>query len=442
MSEERNEDEKKRAAGGSFEQGVKSAMEKAPGMVVPSWATMQTAMAGGAAGGAAAASWRWIIGPTAAAALLGGAFLFVDPDEPEVLPEPEEGVSVEVGSPEVMDAVNAVDFETESAASDAASSTLADLDSGVATDATSSENAAPASNAGQGASASNAASTDAVSSNEPSAPAKPVEVPEDWAELPAEKAAAFGVDIHKACVGTEIGFRMARPLKDVRVLWNFGDGQFSSESEPHHTFNAPGTYDITLSVTRISDGLIRTRTIENLVTIHPNPEADFTWDVPNTASLEPAVALRDRSRDAASVLWVMDGEQTLEGGSVDFNFPRVGEHRVQLVASSPNGCQSVADHVLEVGGRFGLGGSARFSPDGDGQYDTFLPRKLLTEERPFVFRIEDGEGHIVFETTVPKAWDGSLPGDERARPGQTFAWTAVIQGEVGPSYFSDEVVVE
>ena len=197
-----------------------------------------------------------------------------------------------------------------------------------------------------------------------------------------------------------------------------------------------------MSVTRISDGLIRTRTIENLVTIHPNPEADFTWDVPNTASLEPAVALRDRSRDAASVLWVMDGEQMLEGGSVDFNFPRVGEHRVQLVASSPNGCQSVADHVLEVGGRFGLGGSARFSPDGDGHYDTFLPRKLLTEERPFVFRIEDGEGHIVFETTVPKAWDGSLPGDDRARLGQTFAWTAVIQGEVGPSYFSDEVVVE
>ena len=67
VSEEHNEDDKKRAAGGGFEQGLKSALEKAPGMVVPSWATMQTAMAGGAAGGAAAASWRWIIGPAATA---------------------------------------------------------------------------------------------------------------------------------------------------------------------------------------------------------------------------------------------------------------------------------------------------------------------------------------------------------------------------------------
>ena len=422
MSEEQNENEEKRTAGGSFERGVKSAIEKAPGMVVPSWATMQTAMAGGAAGGAAAASWRWVIGPAATAAFLGGAFLFVEPEEPDVHPQTEE-----IESFEDLDAGDAAGFEEDSA---------------VAMEVASDENGVPPSDGGQVTLPSNPALTVPISSSKPSSPVRAVEVPKDWAELPAEKVAAFGVQVDKACVGTEIGFRMDRPMKEVRVLWNFGDGQFSSESEPHHTFNAPGTYDITLSVTRISDGLIRTRTIENLVTIHPNPEADFTWDVPNTASMNPVVALRDRSRDAASVLWVMDGEQTLEGGSVDFNFPRVGEHRVQLVASSPNGCQSVADHVLEVGGRFGLGGSARFSPDGDGRYDTFLPRKLLTEERPFVFRIEDGTGHIVFETTVPKAWDGTLPGDDRARPGQTFSWTAVIQGEVGPSYFSDEVVVE
>ena len=441
MSEERNEDEKKRAAGGSFEQGVKSAIEKAPGMVVPSWATMQTAMAGGAAGGAAAASWRWIIGPAATAALLGGAFLFVDQDEPETVPEDGVGMAVESDVQNAPDMADAADFQGEFATLSAEEFPPLGQEADASPAGSSNETSAMSTTESQPGPSS--LMPPAISaSDEGGEPVGAVAVPAGWAELPAEKAAAFGVDIDKACVGTEIGFRMARPLKDVRVLWNFGDGQFSSESEPHHTFNAPGTYDITLSVTRISDGLIRTRTIENLVTIHPNPEADFTWDVPNTASLEPVVALRDRSRDAASVLWVLDGEQTLEGGSVNFNFPRVGEHRVQLVASSPNGCQSVADQTLEVGGRFGLGGSARFSPDGDGRYDTFLPRKLLLEERPFVFRVEDGEGHIVFETTVPKAWDGLLPGGELAKPGDRFGWTAVLQGEVGPSYFSDEVVIE
>lgn len=436
MSEEKNKQSKKRAAGGGFEQGLKSVLEKAPGMVVPSWATMQTAMAGGAAGGAAAASWRWIIGPAASAALIGGVFWFVDRDGEEKQPEeviemveksvPSEEVElaevdrwtddtpageIDVVSGEGVDGVSVLDMSGVAAPSEMVEVAL-EMEGNVEVEM------------------------------DPSTTEEPAEVPSDWAELPTEKVAAFGVDIQKACVGTQIGFRMARPMKDVRVLWNFGDGQFSSKSSPQHTFNAPGTYDITLSVTRISDGLIRTRTIENLVTIHPKPEADFTWDVPNTANMEPLVELRDRSRDAASVMWVLDGAETEEGESVSFVFPRVGEHRVQLVASSPNGCQSVADHLLVVGGRFGLGGSARFSPDGDGRYDTFLPRKLLSEERPFVFRIEDQTGHIVFETTVPKAWDGSLPSGGPAKPGDRFAWTAVVQGDVGPSYFSDEVVVE
>jgi len=269
-----------------------------------------------------------------------------------------------------------------------------------------------------------------------------VPVPENWESLPAERAAAFGVDVSAACVGTEIGFRMARPMKEVRVLWNFGDGQFSSDAAPHHTFKAPGTYDITLSVTRISDGLIRTRTIENLVTIHPRPEADFTWEVPATAASLPTISLRDRSRDAASATWVVDGESTLAGDAVSFDLPRVGHHTIQLVASSPEGCQSVASHDVEVGSRFGLGASARFSPDGDGRYDTFFPRKLMNDDLSFVFRVEDKTGHIVHETTEVQPWDGHLPEGGRAKAGERFQWTAIVQGEVGPSYFSDELIVE
>ena len=77
MSTDREDEKKRGAAGGSFEQGMRSALEKAPGLVAPSWLTMQSAMAGGAAGGAAAAaSWRWIIGPAAGAALVGSALWF------------------------------------------------------------------------------------------------------------------------------------------------------------------------------------------------------------------------------------------------------------------------------------------------------------------------------------------------------------------------------
>ena len=59
-----------------------------------------------------------------------------------------------------------------------------------------------------------------------------------------------------------------------------------------------------------------------------------------------------------------------------------------------------------------------------------------------MFRVEDREGHIVFETTEPKAWDGALPEGGWAEAGSAFAWSVVVQGVDGPAYFSDEVIVE
>ena len=429
MSEER--DDKRKKPVGGFEQGLRSTLRKAPGLAAPSWATMQTAMAGGAAGGAAAASWRWIIGPVAGAAMIGGALWFTDPVEPT--PDVVELSPTASSDSEVISIEPSANAAAETASAQMLSETASELsldDMSTLPDAS-----------------TEAVGSQALDSELDVAEAAPDEmeltpVPKDWASLPAERAAAFETDITAACVGTEIGFRMGQPMKEVRVLWNFGDGQFSSQASPRHVFKAPGTYDITLSVTRISDGLIRTRTIENLVTIHPKPEADITWEVPATAAAIPRIALRNRSRDAASATWVVDGESTRAGESVAFELPRVGEHRIQLVASSPEGCQSVATHDIEVGSRFGLGASARFSPDGDGRYDTFFPRKLMNEDLSFVFRVEDPTGHIVHETVEIQAWDGALPDGRKAQPGERFRWTAVLQGEVGPSYFSDEVVVE
>ena len=430
MSEEEENKRKHGAAGGGFEGGLRSTLEKAPGIVAPSWATMQSAMAGGAAGGTAAASWRWLIGPAAGAALVGGAFWLSEPSDP--LPEAPEVHPVEevalvdpqvpaTGDPEVAVVVASEEMEGNSGQELEQSQFQGPVMESA------NQNAQP---------------SETATNLRGMADVEGTEIPSNWAELPVEEAAAFVIETSEACVGTEISFGMDNALKDVRVLWNFGDGQFSSQNEPSHVFRAPGTYDITLSITRISDGVIRTRTIENLVTIHPIPEAEFTWEVPSTASDLPLVSLRDRSRDAASSTWIVDGESSRAGEATAFELSRVGEHVIQLVASSAHGCQSVAHHSVVVGNRFGLGGAARFSPNGDGRYDAFLPQKLLREDAAFVFRVEDDQGRIVYETTKVKAWDGMLPNGTLSRSGQEFHWTVVIQGENGPAYFSDVIQVE
>lgn len=437
MSEEEKEKRRNGAVGGGFEGGIRSALEKAPGMAVPSWAAMQSAMAGGAAGGTAAVTWRWLIGPAAGAALVGGAFWLTESAVPqEEDPSLDPGVESHVPFVDSDDRVESADYiendssQTDEGSDDAAgdeqvSNLPEDMGRAIQAQVDQLE-----------------VRGDASKVNQDRKYTERIEVPENWAELPVEEAAAFAVEMSEACVGTEISFGMGSAMKDVRVLWNFGDGQFSSNAEPSHIFRAPGTYDITLSVTRVSDGVIRTRTIENLVTIHPIPEADFTWEVPSRASKLPRVSLRDRSRDATSSTWIVDGESSRAGESTSFELSRVGEHVIQLVASSAHGCQSVAHRSVQIGNRFGLGGAARFSPNGDGRYDSFLPQKLLREESSFVFRVEDAEGRIVYETTRAKPWDGTLPDGNFTLSGQEFNWTVVVQGQKGPSYFSDVILIE
>jgi hypothetical protein len=86
----------------------------------------------------------------------------------------------------------------------------------------------------------------------------------------------FNASTHEACEGVEVAFELSGLDRAMSFLWNFGDGHFSSDPAPVHRFDRPGTYDITLNVRAPRDGSIHTRTIQNMITVLPKPEADFS----------------------------------------------------------------------------------------------------------------------------------------------------------------------
>ena len=44
-------------------------------------------------------------------------------------------------------------------------------------------------------------------------------------------------------------------------LWNFGDGETSTQANPTHTYNQPGTYTVTLTATNDLGSSIKTDTV-------------------------------------------------------------------------------------------------------------------------------------------------------------------------------------
>lgn len=258
-----------------------------------------------------------------------------------------------------------------------------------------------------------------------------------------EVASALGFEssVQEACEGTEVSFKLDGDWTEGSFLWNFGDGSFSSESEPSHVFDRPGTYDITISVRSHNDGQIRTRTVENMIVVRPRPEAKLNWKLPKAMSgKEVAVQLENQTERTSSSTWLI-GEEKLNQSQVQLKVP--GEYPVHLIASNAYGCQDHEVATLRLGNRISAGAPSSFSPDGDGRYDTFLPRVAKEAEEPWELKVFDANEREVFRTNnALEPWNGlNLQGE--SVPRGRYHWTLTLNDRDGnPMMYSDDVRVE
>lgn len=259
---------------------------------------------------------------------------------------------------------------------------------------------------------------------------------------PTSKAVPFEVSTKESCVGIKVDFELTGLDKSMSFLWNFGDGSFSSESEPSHVYEEEGIYDVTLSVRSHGTGVIKTRTIESLIEVHPLPEALFDWTMPrNVVNTGVQVELNNKTQDVNSSTWIVDGVIS-ENNRPEFKVP--GKYELNLIASNKFGCQDHTTKVIEFGNRNSLNAPARFSPNNDGRYDTFMPFGLEGLSEKWELVISDTNGEIVFSTTnFNSPWHGNYLNGDTVPDGQVFNWTVVCYNYSGEQrLYKDLIEVE
>ena len=252
----------------------------------------------------------------------------------------------------------------------------------------------------------------------------------------------FSTKTQTSCVGAQVEFQVDGSDMSMSYLWNFGDGNFSSDANPIHTYNMPGVYDVTLSLRSPGKGSIKTRTIENLITINPQPEASMKWAFSriNTGN-KVQVDLIDNTLNANSATWVVDGEVIASSQPLLDN---PGKYQINLIASNQFGCQYHTLSTVIVGDRNQLNAPARFSPDGDGRYDSYMPFGLNNLSEDWELIVADKDGKEVYSTTsIDKPWIGALPDGSLAENGSLFYWTVVCVDYNGnQKVYTDKITVE
>jgi len=185
------------------------------------------------------------------------------------------------------------------------------------------------------------------------------------------------------------------------------------------TFNNQATQNYTftpnsLGIVSTSQGLRCPQAVNQILTILPNPVADFTPQYSVLPLYMPSTILDNNSSNAYTYFWNFgDGTSNDSIFSPEHTFPEeAGSYLVSLQVSNQIGCLDTTSQIIVIEHDPVVFIPNAFTPDGDGLNNVFtavFPENMKLAS--FEMYIYDRWGELVFYSQDPKqGWDASLAG--------------------------------
>ncbi|MGV9012426.1 MAG: PKD domain-containing protein [Flavobacteriales bacterium] len=245
---------------------------------------------------------------------------------------------------------------------------------------------------------------------------------------PAKANVLFLSSVKEACPGSPVDFTVQDLPEDGIFLWNFGDGNFSNKQAPEHTFTKPGSYKVMLSVSGTGTGSVQNKLSSGTITIHEAPLADFKVVKRDFAGQFPLVDFQSRAMGAVTYLWDFgDGSKSSEPNP-EHVYKVKGRYNVLQTVTNATGCTDNKTEFVEINRDFTLGAPEQFSPNGDGQYDTFMPGSLKLLDTKFHLTVYNTEGARIYSTdNAAQPWTGKVNNQGAdCAPGE-YVWAVDIR---------------
>lgn len=128
-------------------------------------------------------------------------------------------------------------------------------------------------------------------------------------------------------------------------MWDFGDGNTSTQQNPVNCYANAGTYDVNLIVAT-DLGCSDTVNMPGYITVNQSPDASFTYTVTGSAFAGTSTA----PGNSTSFVWDM-GEGTIYAGpssTVTHNYTVDGTYNVCLIVVNGNGCSDTTCQTVNI----------------------------------------------------------------------------------------------
>lgn len=172
--------------------------------------------------------------------------------------------------------------------------------------------------------------------------------------IPSKPVANFFIlSSTQKCTGDSVRV-MAAVNNHQDYLWNFGDGGTDSLISPWHTYNNPGSYTVSLTVTD-SIGCQKTNTIPGLVQVQAVPSVGFYSSVDTLTERCYPLTVSYTDTSIANIFWsrqwdLGNGSPVVANQTVGTIYEQPGVYTTTLIVSTSFGCRDTLSKTIRVDG--------------------------------------------------------------------------------------------
>ena len=228
----------------------------------------------------------------------------------------------------------------------------------------------------------------------------------DW--LPAPPIIVVAPNTFAGCSPLNVFFEnLSSPIDSAyNILWDFGNGDFSTEISPSYIYEDDGIYDIEVSVTSPIGCSIDTF-FSNWITVEPKPIANFDWEPKEVTNFSSEVIFTDFSNRAEAWDWKFNEISESFTQQANYIFSDTGIQSITLIVTDQYGCQDSITQWLDVVPKTSYFLPNAFTPNQDSKNEIYLGKGVLEGITDFQMNIWNRWGELVFTSKDPYVgWDG------------------------------------
>jgi len=234
---------------------------------------------------------------------------------------------------------------------------------------------------------------------------------------------AFISNDNDGCINDCFTFSESTSTTCANVIYWFGNGDSTLTSSPLYCYPAAGTFSVTLQCTDLN-GCVGTVTVSNMITIYPDPVANFSMSPSSPVLPATTIGFMNTSTGGGFSSWTFDdpasgGSNSSSLTSPSHTFNNEGNYCITLIESNAGGCFDTAKYCIIVIGEGTIFIPNIFTPNNDGSNDLFLVSSKNIKE--IYYDIYDRWGlKIAYYNGLTGGWDGQTKNGGMAPDGTYY----------------------